>query len=241
MVGSMKEKWQQFKNYFKKDEKIFAKGICFEKLFAIFLIGSIIGSFYEEILNFFLVYSRTGQFVWEYRRGVIYGPFNIIYGVGAVIIVALLADKKHKWYETILYGALLGGGIEYLISFLQETFTHTTSWDYSNKYLDINGRTTLPFMLIWGIFSFLFVRYLYPFISRQIEKIPYNLGKVLTKIFLVFMALNMAISWSAIIRQTLRKNNVPPLSPIGHFLDEHYDDEFLSKYFPNMEHHSKGD
>ena len=156
-------------------------------------------------------------------------------------MVVLLADKKHKWYETILYGALLGGGIEYLISFLQETFTHTTSWDYSNKFLDINGRTTLPFMLVWGIFSFLFVRYLYPFVSRQIEKIPYNLGKILTRILVIFMVINMTISWSAIIRQTLRKNNVPPLTPVGHFLDEHYDDEFLSKYFPNMEHHSKGD
>ena len=156
MVGSMKEKWQKFKNYLKKDKRIFAKGICFEKLFAVFIIGSVIGSLYEEILNFLLVYSRTGQFVWEYRRGVIYGPFNIIYGIGAVIIVSLLADRKHKWYETILYGSLLGGGIEYLISFLQETFTRTTSWDYSNKFLDINGRTTLPFMLIWGIFSFLF-------------------------------------------------------------------------------------
>ena len=241
MVGSMKEKWQKFKNYLKKDKRIFAKGICFEKLFTMFIIGSVIGSFYEEILNFFLVYSRTGQFVWEYRRGVIYGPFNIIYGLGAVIMVVLLADKKHKWYETILYGALLGGGIEYLISFLQETFTHTTSWDYSNKFLDINGRTTLPFMLVWGIFSFLFVRYLYPFVSRQIEKIPYNLGKILTRILVIFMVINMTISWSAIIRQTLRKNNVPPLTPVGHFLDEHYDDEFLSKYFPNMEHHSKGD
>ena len=55
------------------------------------------------------------------------------------------------------------------------------------------------------------------------------------------MVLNMIISWSAIIRQTLRKNNVPPLTPIGNFLDEHYDDEFLSKYFPNMVHHNKGD
>ena len=233
----MKEKLQ---NLFKKDQ-VFAKGICFEKLFIIFLIASVIGSLYEQILNLFLVYSRTGELVWEYRRGVIYGPFNVIYGFGAVLIIYLLADKKHKWYETILYGSLLGGGIEYLISFLQETFTRTTSWDYSNKFLDINGRTTLPFMLIWGIFSFLFVRYLYPFVSRLIEKTPYNLGKILTRIFVIFMIVNMTISWSAIIRQTLRKNSVPPLTPVGRFLDEHYDDEFLSKYFPNMDHHSKGD
>ena len=226
----MKEK---LKKLFKKD-KVFAKGICFEKLFIIFLIASVIGSLYEQILNLFLVYSKTGELVWEYRRGVIYGPFNVIYGFGAVLIIYLLADKKHKWYETILYGALLGGGVEYLIGFLQETFTQTISWDYSHKLLNINGRITLEYMFLWGILSFLLVRYLYHFISKWIEKIPYNLGTLLTRILLVFMIINMLISWGAILRQTLRRNHVPAFTPIGEFFDKHYDDEFLSKYFPNM-------
>ena len=160
----MKEK---LKKLFKRDQ-VFAKGICFDKLFIIFLIASVIGSLYEQLLNLFLVYSETGELVWEYRRGVIYGPFNVIYGFGAVLIIYLLADKKHKWYETILYGALLGGGIEYLIGFLQETFTQTISWDYSHKLLNINGRITLEYMFLWGFLAFLLVRYLYPFISKWI-------------------------------------------------------------------------
>ena len=211
----MKEKLQ---NLFKKDQ-VFAKGICFEKLFIIFLIASVIGSLYEQILNLFLVYSRTGELVWEYRRGVIYGPFNVIYGFGAVLIIYLLADKKHKWYETFLYGALLGGGIEYLIGFLQETFTQTISWDYSHKLLNINGRITLEYMIVWGLLSFLLVRYLYPFISKWVEKIPYNLGTLLTRILLIFMIINMLISWGAIIRQTLRRNNIPAFTPVGEFFD----------------------
>ena len=48
------------------------------------------------------------------------------------------------------------------------------------------------------------------------------------------MIINMLISWGAIIRQTLRRNHVPAFTPIGEFFDKHYDDEFLSKYFPNM-------
>ena len=230
----MKKRLYKLKKYILKNKTIFAKGICFDKLFAIFIIGSIIGSFYEEILNLFLVYSKTGNIVWEYRRGVIYGPFNVIYGFGAIVIVSLLADKNHKWYQTIFYGALLGGGIEYFIGFLQETFTNSISWDYSNKFLNINGRTTIPYMFIWGMFSFLFVKYLYPFISSKIEKIPYNLGKLLTNIFLIFMVFNMIISWSAIIRQNLRNNNIPAITPYGKFLDKHYDDKFMEKYFPNM-------
>ena len=226
----MKEK---LKKLFKKD-KVFAKGICFEKLFIIFLIASVIGSLYEQVLNLLLIYSRTGEIVWECRQGVIYGPFNVIYGFGAVLIICLLADKKHKWYETILYGSLLGGGIEYLIGFLQETFTQTISWNYSHKLLNINGRITLEYMLLWGILSFLLVRYLYPFLSKIIEKIPYNLGYLLTRILFIFMIINILISWGAIIRQSFRRNNIPAFTPVGEFFDKHYNDEFLAKYFPNM-------
>ena len=225
---------KRLKNYFFKNKKTFAKGICFDKLFVIFIIGSVLGAFYEELLNLILVYSRTGNLVWEYRRGVIYGPFNVIYGFGAIIIVSLLIDKNHKWYQTILYGSLLGGGIEYFIGFLQETFANSISWDYSHKLLNINGRVTIPYMVLWGLFSFLFVKYLYPFISSKIEKIPYNLGKLLVNVLFVFMVINMTISWTAIIRQNLRNNNIPAITPYGKFLDKYYDDEFLKKYFPNM-------
>ncbi len=220
----------------KTKRKIFAEGICFEKLFIIFLIASVIGSLYEQILNLLLVYSRTGQLVWEYRRGVIYGPFNVIYGFGAVLFICLLANKKHKWYETVIYGSLLGGGIEYIIGFLQETFTQTISWNYSHKLLNINGRITLEYMILWGFLALILVKYFYPFVSKLIEKIPYHLGTILTRILLIFMVINMLISWGAILRQTLRRNNVPAITPIGEFFDKNYDDDFLKKYFPNMIH-----
>lgn len=226
--------FSKIKSYIKKDKKIFAKGLCFEKLFLIFLIGSIIGAYYEQILNLFRVYKYTGDIVWEYRRGVIYGPFNVIYGFGAVVMTKILLSKEYKWYEILLYGCILGGGIEYIVSFLQETFTHTISWDYSNKPFNINGRTTIPYMFVWGLFCLLFVKIIYPFISNKIEKIPYNLGMLLTKIMVIFMVFNMAISWTAIIRQTLRKNNIPAFTKVGEFYDEYYTDEYLSKYFPNM-------
>ena len=217
-----------------KKEKIFAKGKCFEKLFIIFLIASVFGSIYEQILNLFLVYSRTGQIVWELRQGVIYGPFNVIYGFGAVIMISLLADKKHKWYETLFYGMILGGGVEYLIGFLQETFTHTSSWDYSHKLLNIKGIITLEYIILWGFLALLLIKFVYPFLSKWIEKIPYNLGMILIRLLLIFMIFNMIISWGAIIRQSLRRNKIPAFTPIGEFFDYYYDDDFLAKYFPNM-------
>jgi len=218
----------------KQIEKTFAKGICFQKLFIIFIIGCIFGNYYEMIMNFIKHYINDGSIFWEVRRGVIYGPFSPIYGAGAVLMTALLAEKKHKWYQTFIYGSLLGGFAEYTIGFLQETFIGTISWDYSTYFLNINGRTTIPIMLIWGLICLIFVNFIYPLISKQIEKIPYKTGTIVLNIFVVLLSINMFISWTALIRQFLRRHNYEPFTFIGEIYDKVYTDERLKKAFPNM-------
>lgn len=215
-------------------EKVFAQGLCKEKLFLVFVIGSIFGAYYEQILNLIKVYLKEGIVVWELRRGVIYGPFSPIYGVGAVLIVWLLTRKKRSHIHTILYGAMVGGIFEYLISFLQETFVGTVSWDYSHHFLNINGRTTIPFMLVWGVFSFFFIQCIYPKISSMIERIPYRFGKVMVSVLAVFLVFDMLISWTALFRQTQRRNHIEPMTRVGEFYDKVYTDERLKKCFPNM-------
>ena len=42
-------------------EKKFAEGICFWKLFWIFLFGSIFGAYYEQILNLFIIMNWFGN------------------------------------------------------------------------------------------------------------------------------------------------------------------------------------
>ncbi len=217
-----------------KESEKFAAGMGFKKLFFIFLIGSVFGTIYEDLLILGKTWIDTGVPVFMLHRGVIYGPFNVIYGFGAVVMIWVLGRKKMESWKIFLYGALLGGVVEYMIGFLQEVFTHTTSWDYSDQFLNINGRTTIPFMMIWGLLGLLLVKVVYPAVSNLIEKIPVRIGEALFVGLVVFMALDMLVSWSAIIRQTLRHNEVPPFTPVGRFLDDCYPDEYLIKYFPNM-------
>lgn len=217
--------------------KPFAAGVCFRKMFFIFLIGSVIGSVYEEILYMGQSLIKTGQLDFALRQGVIYGPFNVVYGFGAVLMCLVLVTKKRPAWQTFTISAVLGGVLEYILSLLQEIFTHTVSWDYSNKFLNIGGRTTIPYMLVWGLLGLVFVDYVYPFFSRLIERIPLKTGEIFFRVALVFMLIDMAVSWTAVIRQTLRHNNVPPFTPVGEFYDSYYTDEFLEHYYPNMRHH----
>ncbi len=222
-------------------KQIFAEGYSFKKLFIIFVIGSIFGALYEQILNLVKVYFTTGSIVWELRRGVIYGPFSPIYGAGAVLMVLLLAKPNYSNLKTFIYGGLLGGAFEYIISFLQEVFTHTTSWDYSNHFLNINGRTTIPYMVVWGLFSFIFIKKIYPYLSKSIEKIPLKIGNYLFYIVLIFLSLDMAVSWTALIRSALRRNDIAPITPVGKFYDQVYPDHVLAKSFPNMNFKTRKD
>ena len=127
---------------------VFAKGYSFKKLFFIFVIGSIIGVLYEQLLNLVKIYFLTGEIVWDLRRGVLYGPFNPLYGLGATLVIYLLAKPNYSNVKTFIYGGLLGGFLEYFISLLQEIFTHTTSWDYSHHFLNIGGSFFIPFILV---------------------------------------------------------------------------------------------
>lgn len=225
---------EKMKTYFLSDKRTFALGFCFDKLFLIFMIGSMVGTYYEQILNLVKYYLENGTIFWEFRRGVIYGPFNPLYGFGAIVMILCLAKKKRPWYKTLGYGMILGGVVEYTFSWLQETFVGTTSWDYTGYFLNIGGRTTIPFMIAWGVMGLIFADIVYPFISNLIEKIPYLLGKWMTVILVIFMSLNMFISWTALFRQTLRREGVEPYTSVGKFYDKVYTDEVLNRYYPNM-------
>lgn len=216
-------------------EEKFAFGLCFKKYFWIFIIGCIFGAYWEQILTLVKCYLRDGSIVWEYKRGVIYGPFSPVYGAGAVLLTYCFGRKNYKWYEYILYGALLGGFFEYLVSFLQETFIGTISWDYSNMWLNINGRTTIPYALFWGFLTMTWMMFIYPKLSQLIESIPISIGNVITTFLIIFISLDILISWSALFRQSLRRKGIPPKTIIGEIYDKYYTDEFLLKYFVNMQ------
>ena len=220
-------------NYFKADKRVFAKGLCKEKLFFIFIIGCIFGCVFEELLTIGFQYINNEPIVWVTRRGLIYGELSPVYGFGAVLMTYFLLRKEKTWYENFLYGGLIGGVFEYAASFFQEVFTGAVSWDYSSHFLNINGRTTVPYMLVWGLLSLFLVYIVYPFLSKYIEKIPYNLGKWIYKILLVFIIFDLFVSFGASIRYWFRKLGWHPLSPLGQFFDKFYPDEIMRSVYNN--------
>ncbi len=225
---------KKIKEWAYKDKRVFAEGLCATKLYIIYIIGSIFGVYFEQIRNLIKSLINNGTWFWEYRRGLIYGPFNPLYGFGAMVLVWLLLRKPLSNLKTFIYGSLIGGVVEYVVSFLQETFTGTTSWDYTGFIGNINGRTNIPYMLVWGGLAFILVKVIYPFVSKWVEKIPYNVGRLGTNIIHVFMFFDCFLSFGALIRWGLRRKGVEAVTFLGKFFDKFYPDAFLIKHYPNM-------
>ncbi len=225
-IDNMKE----YETVYEKDEdKPFAAGFCFAKLFALFLIGSFLGSCIET------VYAIFAEGHLELRVGIVYGPFIPVYGGGAVLLTAILY-KMYKLSDTLLFviSAFLGAFFEYMCSWFQEIVLGTVSWDYSDMPLNINGRTSLMYACIWGFLGLIWVRYLYPFASKMIERIPKKQGSVITAFLVIFMIYNGIVTMFAISRWNLRSQGAEPANSFESYIDEKFDDERMSLLFPHM-------
>lgn len=216
-------------NIMNKEDRPFAYGLSLSKLFWLFLIGSFCGTLLETVWAFFV----EGHF--EMRVGVVMGPFIPVYGGGAVAITLCLYKLYNK-NDIIVYAAsaVIGATFEYYCSYFQEMFLGTISWDYSDTPFNLDGRTNLLFAFIWGFLGLVWLRYLYPLISRLIEKIPKKPGNIITIILAVFMVVNGVLTIVSIDRKNKRAENIPPQTVIGQFCDTVFTDEYMNFMFPHM-------
>lgn len=208
--------------------------LSFKKMFMIFIIFSFIGCVYEDLLFMIKDYINDGTINFVTKRGLLYFELSPIYGGGACLMIWFFTRRKYTKSDYFWLGSIIGGLFEYIISFLQETFTGTTSWDYSNYFLNINGRTTIPYMLFWGLLCYLLMTKVYPYISKKIKKFPQQYRNPIYYVLLVVITLDVFLSVSACIRLGLRHKGYEPLTVYGEFLDNVYNDERMSKSYTNM-------
>lgn len=222
-----KDKQRTLDNFKKTDS--FCSGLNFYKLFWIFIICSVLG----YILEMIWCYIEHGHL--ESRNSLIYGPFSIIYGFGAVIMTCIIfVLKKQKTSTIFLVTTTVGASFEFFCSYIQEKLFGTVSWNYGNKPFCIQGRANLLFACFWGILGILFLKRILPMFNRFIEQIPNNSGIIITWIIIVFMAGNMFLSAAAVKRQTERRLGIDADNKFEFFLDEKFPDEVLKQIYANM-------
>ena len=207
----------------------FGHGLCFDKLVWIFLISSFLGALIE------MCFCRIMDGYWMNRSSLVYGPFSIVWGIGALVLTISLKPLS-KRHDLILFsvGFFIGGVYEYCCSLFTEIVFGTVFWDYSEMVLNIGGRTNVLYCIFWGLLGVVWVRLMMPPLEKTIEKIPPLTGKITTWFLVLIFLFDGLLTSFAMMRYTARQQAIPSGNVLEEFIDHTYDDAWMQMRWPNM-------
>lgn len=217
----------------------------FFNLFWVFMIASLVGLVLEVIWH--MVVVDPG--VYQDRAGLLFGPFSPIYGVGAVLLTAVL-NRFYRANPIIIFlvSAVIGGVFEAAVSMFMQLSFGAVAWDYSGTTifgladpvaLLFQGRTSTPFACIWGALGLVWIKLVLPRLLDIINLIPWKMRYSLTTVVTVFMLVNAVMTLGALDCWFERVSGIEPTSPVEEFYARHFDDEFMSNRFESMTIHPK--
>lgn len=142
--------------------------------FIYLMLYSIIGWIYEVLLE--VVVYRWGFS----NRGVLFGPYCIIYGIGALILLFSLSWLKKRricWGKMVVTPLLVFLGIvvvatvvELAGSYIMEYWRGGWLWDYRRFPLNFQGRIALNPSIRFGIGGMVFLYVLQPLFERMVAR-----------------------------------------------------------------------
>lgn len=154
-----------------------------KKYYLCFMMYSVIGWLYEVILEVFI-------YKWGFsNRGVLFGPYCPIYGVGALIFILIvgriLKDKKRK--DKILLipvvfilCMVIATSIELIASYLCEWLLGSWPWQtYVDYKYNFQGRIALSPSLRFGLGGILFLYIIQPLYERLYSKLSNKVINIL--------------------------------------------------------------
>ena len=145
----------------------------------VYALAGLIGTVHKTIW----AYQAKGMF--EYRNGSILTPFTYVYG--------LRVGHRHR-------AAPYRPGVEGRAG--------RRSWNSANEPLNIGGRTTVPFMLFWGLLCYLIVRFILPLVLWLVHLIDDTWHTRLATILLAWILIDAVGALPAIFLDGQRANGV---------------------------------
>lgn len=132
------------------------------------LLYFLIYAFIGWLLETFYAISTLGHFV---KRGFLFGPLCPIYGWGAIILISGLKRYKSNSLKLFFYSSIVFSIFEYIVGYALDALFCAKWWDYTNDFMNLNGRISLFFSFAWGIIALIFINHIHPFIERKVEKL----------------------------------------------------------------------
>ena len=149
-------------------------------LFLLFLAGSLVGWIYEEI--FYWITEGMLR-----NRGILYGPWLPIYGIGTLCIYFMKPLKRHPVILFFLC-ALAAGVVEYLIGFAGIQLFGLRLWDYRGLLWNLDGIICFRSVVSFAVMGMGFLYLLEPAAEHLVKRgRPSTLQTICLMLYLLFL------------------------------------------------------
>lgn len=166
-----------------------------EEYFLYFMMYSVIGWCYEVFLE--VVVYRWGFS----NRGVLFGPYCIVYGFGALLLIVLLTKLKKKkiklkninitpviMFISIIFITTI---TELIASYIMEFTSGNWLWDYTRFNFNFEGRIALNPSIRFGIGGMIFLYVLQPLFEKVIKILSNKKINIISLIVGVIFAIDL--------------------------------------------------
>lgn len=159
------------------------------------MMYSVIGWCYEVFLE--VVVYRWGFS----NRGVLFGPYCIVYGFGALLLIVLLTKLKKKkiklkninitpviMFISIIFITTI---TELIASYIMEFTSGNWLWDYTRFNFNFEGRVALNPSIRFGIGGMIFLYVLQPLFEKVIKILSNKKINIISLIVGVIFAIDL--------------------------------------------------
>ena len=155
-------------------------------LFLIFLGGCVVGWIYEEVFYWFTEGLLR-------NRGILYGPWLPIYGIGALGIYAMKPLKKNPVLLFLLC-TVVSGVVEYIVGYAGVYLLGMRLWDYRELLWNIDGIICFRSVVSFALMGLVFHYWLEPAGSRIVQKLPSGTVRTVCLVLLLTFLVDCILS-----------------------------------------------
>ena len=157
-------------------------------------------SFLGWVLETATAAVRKKRFV---NRGMVNGPFCVIYGMAAALITATTGELHGFWL--FLDCVILATVIEWVAGHLIERWYRERWWNYENIRWNLDGYISLPTSLFWGALGVLVARFGNRMLLSLFGMLPSLLGRLTVFILTGLIAVDIIATTAVLSGQSRRE------------------------------------
>lgn len=180
-----------------------------------------------NLWTYFIIYSIAGWILESVYRsicekklintGFLNGPFCPIYGIGAIIMFMFLEEFQNNPIAIFIISFVVLSTWEYIVGICLERIFKTKYWDYSDHKINLNGRICLTNSICWGILGVLFIKYIHPYVERNLQLIDLNILRIIIYIITIIFIIDAIVS---IVKTKNIKNTLNKIEDLNNQIKE---------------------